>query len=598
MAVAVRGTGGVAIRAGGGCYVKADSAPQVFDYYIGPSGSDSNPGTLASPWSIDSLNTKRATYAGKSIGFLDGTYNVYTQVTGNGAQYSPTFNVAGGSSGSPTILKAVNARQAIITAKNGSTYGGDTSLDERPGIIGSTALGRTISGSFVAGPGNNTYITIDGLVLQGTLHTLLRFGVLDPANGSGLYGPYPGIVIQNCEFSDTDATGASGNPSNPAGINLNDCDAPIIRNNYFLNLRPRAGRGDGVLLWNCANPTIEYNSLENAGGFHNKRGANYALAYGGTVRYNYIDASSFADGSAMLDWTGRYYLPEAGSVLLVENNVFVTAGGCHLDRGDFIQISKGIVGASKATQCVVTLASSGGDPNPAWDFEVGYTFTVSGVGGMTQLNGNTYTVVGSPSNTQLTLNVNSTGFGTYTSGGTGLGPVWDSSTETINVRNNTFVVPSGSDANSSLFFSTLARVTPGNFYNNVCWWESGSPSFGSDVATMYIPNTGFGIIDYNVYTSGTNKWSTFSPPNGAYPDNNYSTLSAWRTATGKEAGSSVSLSSSPFVGTGTAADKYKLSGGSLPVNFGRVGGVSGGATIDAGAWGGASPPTRIGRDWT
>lgn len=71
-------------------------------------------------------------------------------------------------------------------------------------------------------------------------------------------------------------------------------------------------------------------------------------------------------------------------------------------------------GATKAAQCVLTVANSGPVP-PA-----GYTVSLSGFVGMTQLNGNSYTVVSSNDAAHtITINVNSTGFSTYTSGGSG-----------------------------------------------------------------------------------------------------------------------------------------------------------------------------------
>lgn len=48
----------------------------------------------------------------------------------------------------------------------------------------------------------------------------------------------------------------------------------------------------------------------------------------------------------------------------------------------------------------------------------GDCFDAASVGGMTQLNGNTYQAATLTDNTHLALNVNSTGFSTYTSGGT------------------------------------------------------------------------------------------------------------------------------------------------------------------------------------
>src|SRR5881394_1643565 len=61
-----------------GGWIRSASAQTSFDYYIGPNGSDSNPGTLSQPWALSALNTKRSTYAGKVVGLLDGTYAIQT----------------------------------------------------------------------------------------------------------------------------------------------------------------------------------------------------------------------------------------------------------------------------------------------------------------------------------------------------------------------------------------------------------------------------------------------------------------------------------------------------------------------------------------
>jgi hypothetical protein len=67
---------------------------------------------------------------------------------------------------------------------------------------------------------------------------------------------------------------------------------------------------------------------------------------------------------------------------------------------------------------VITAATNA---NPAvltstTNFQAGQTVEIDGVNGMTELNGNTYTVV-SVTPTTVTINVDSTGFGVYTSGG-------------------------------------------------------------------------------------------------------------------------------------------------------------------------------------
>lgn len=81
-----------------------------------------------------------------------------------------------------------------------------------------------------------------------------------------------------------------------------------------------------------------------------------------------------------------------------------------------LEAAKTITGITQANPAVVTSATHG--------FSNGDRVYILGVGGMTQVNGNYYTVAGVTTNTfQLTnvldgSNVNSTGYGAYTSGGT------------------------------------------------------------------------------------------------------------------------------------------------------------------------------------
>lgn len=69
-----------------------------------------------------------------------------------------------------------------------------------------------------------------------------------------------------------------------------------------------------------------------------------------------------------------------------------------------------ITGATQANPCVITTSGSHGFTN-------GETVTIFGVVGMTQLNGNSYTVTVLSSST-FSIGVNSTGYGAYSSGGT------------------------------------------------------------------------------------------------------------------------------------------------------------------------------------
>ena len=69
-----------------------------------------------------------------------------------------------------------------------------------------------------------------------------------------------------------------------------------------------------------------------------------------------------------------------------------------------------ITGATQADPCVITSNSHG--------LANGDKVTIASVSGMTQLNGNTYTVAGQTTNTFQLSGINSSGYGAYSSGGT------------------------------------------------------------------------------------------------------------------------------------------------------------------------------------
>lgn len=73
------------------------------------------------------------------------------------------------------------------------------------------------------------------------------------------------------------------------------------------------------------------------------------------------------------------------------------------DSGAFFNIT----GATNANPCVLTVSNTVG---------INQLIQITGVGGMTQLNGNVYSVVDSSAST-ITIDVDSTAFGAYTSGG-------------------------------------------------------------------------------------------------------------------------------------------------------------------------------------
>lgn len=116
--------------------------------------------------------------------------------------------------------------------------------------------------------------------------------------------------------------------------------------------------------------------------------------------------SNAADGSNIeVCDSGQVLTGNQNLGLLMSPGTYPT-GNTALSNG--YQTSFAITGATQATQAVLTVTTT---------FAAGQTVTINGVVGMTQLNGNTYTVVAN-GGTTLTINVNSTAFTAYVSGGT------------------------------------------------------------------------------------------------------------------------------------------------------------------------------------
>ncbi len=184
----------------------------MFDYYLSPSGDDDNAGTLLSPWSITALNSKQATYAGKRVGFLPGTYQ-YGTVGGvqttlyslyqaqPGTNSGCVLQVNGGSAGAPTYLGSSDAagrespRTATIDASNPSGGAAPT--------IEGDLLGQNYYGG-ASGPANVGYLTISGLVIKSFTHAAITF--------THLTQPIYGVTIQNNEISGGGNVQSNNNP--------------------------------------------------------------------------------------------------------------------------------------------------------------------------------------------------------------------------------------------------------------------------------------------------------------------------------------------------------------------------------------------------
>lgn len=289
----------------------AQAASSSFDYYISPTGSDSNPGTLTQPWAITAINTKQSTYAGKRLGLLPGTYDVSRLMrlpVGGNPQTALIVNGSSDSS-SPTYIASSDAvgnyspRTATLDAKGSSGYYGG----------GNSIAGSVIGGGLTYGtnPAANKHNwIIDGLVVTG----FSTWGIII-GNYDGSDGPIQNAVIKNCELAHGNAsqcTVADGINLAPL-INYSSTNALVTNNYIHDNIGPGAS-GDSqhfsaVYVWGLGGGTsgftFTYNTVVASGNVHQKE----ATIYDSEVAYNYIDmtgsqplAGSGQNGGCLSGW--------------------------------------------------------------------------------------------------------------------------------------------------------------------------------------------------------------------------------------------------------------------------------------------------------
>ncbi len=173
-----------------------------------------------------------------------------------------------------------------------------------------------------------------------------------------------------------------------------------------------------------------------------------------------IDAAVFitsidANGNPIVVTDSGQFLQNQYNLGLLMNPGKAPFGNTALPGGNLTSFA--ITGATNANPCVLTCTST---------FSVGQIVTISGVGGMTQLNGNSYKVT-AVTGTTVSINVDSTSFGAYTAGGTA-SSIWNVINYLTGVINVTFPVniPTGNNINVQVFFFEGGLPRGILFYNN------------------------------------------------------------------------------------------------------------------------------------
>ena len=253
-----------------------NSASGAFDFYVGPSGADTNPGTQAQPWAFSSfLNTSapnhtvqgganNAQMAGKRIGILPGTYSLQTiaggQWAGGGSQVD--FLIPAGTAGNSTVVQSTSPRAAILDCQ-GFNHG----------------FGNWSSTS--------QYIVIDGFEVRNLTEGFVQLGYTGLPSGS-----LPGFICQNCWGHGQRSTTNNGNP---CLFYIHDAANPLVNNCKYTDYSNSNGRSCAlVIFWNSTQPTLLNSTVQAAAG-----NTNCGCAYvknqsqkDAFIAYNYFDVSA------------------------------------------------------------------------------------------------------------------------------------------------------------------------------------------------------------------------------------------------------------------------------------------------------------------
>jgi hypothetical protein len=377
----------------------AQAAP-AFDYYISPTGDDNNAGTLASPWSITALNSRRSTYAGKRVGIIGDKgviaygraggvaktlYSLYQATTVDGT----TLQLEGGTSASsPTYLAACDSagvytpRLAVIDAADPVTGALPTTAAS---LLGQNAY-RPVG---ISRYGN---VTIDGLVIRNFTFGAVMFQATPAA-------PAPNVIIQNCEISNGQNVVSN---NNPGAVWIRFATGAIVKNCLIHDLRTSAGGAAypwqfaGLMTFDCVDTILTKCTFYNCISFHQKDGWQST-----NVSYCYMGFGTFGSAYTMdtpgMGYAILNYITDVGKTIAFHHNIvlgpMMAFGGA---TGDY---NKGRVKIYNntfyqprygGTNRMGVIDNPRGNSGGSWDFynnlvysEVGYDYGGHYAGGVT-----------------------------------------------------------------------------------------------------------------------------------------------------------------------------------------------------------------------
>jgi len=299
-----------------------------FDYFISPTGDDSNPGTLASPWSITALKNNQSQYGGlgKKIGIIGDIAGTQTPIkygTRGGVQttlYSvlnsqtnqPVLPCDGGTTSAPTYIASCNSSGAytrgwaIIDASNPSN-GAHATLDAAI-LMGQNGNSTTQ----VPHPDNIVY---DGL----TIRNFSYCGISQEGTG----GPrMVNVTIKNCELYGVTTAVSTNNPGcirfdNTSGAQVLNCKIHDCQTTSSGTFYPYAY--SGIMSYNSTGLIVTNCTFYNICSVQQKDATQDAV-----ISYCYLDGGSFGVYGGVSFGTAYYEgANAAGRTSIMHHNIIL-----------------------------------------------------------------------------------------------------------------------------------------------------------------------------------------------------------------------------------------------------------------------------------
>jgi len=236
-------------------------------YYVATTGSDSNPGTLASPFRHLTTAAATATQPGDTVIVMDGTYD-------NEGVVAPNVVVIlsySGTAGNPITFRAQNRGKAILDSMNSSTT---TSCNGASAYFGLKSVSFIVIQGFVIQRGCDSGIETNGaahdiIIRRNEIRNIANHTVTDQMGRSGIYlhASEYNFIFDGNSFHDIGRTDGQTLLHFDHGIYSHAQNMTII-NNIFYN----TNRGfsiqlaDGASNWLVANNTFAFGNANGEAG--------------------------------------------------------------------------------------------------------------------------------------------------------------------------------------------------------------------------------------------------------------------------------------------------------------------------------------------